>query len=176
MSGTKRLAAFLDRDGTLIEDIGYPRDPALVRLLPGAVGALRHLDRADFLLVVVSNQSGIGRGLIAPAEAAAVHHRFIECLLAEGVSLAASYYCPHAPDDGCQCRKPAPGLLLRAAADFSIDLSNSFLIGDRPGDVEAALRAGCRPVLLGPARGWAGVLPFLLSPIASHSVRDNRGL
>jgi histidinol-phosphate phosphatase family protein len=160
-----RPAVFLDRDGTLIEDTGYPRDPALVRLLPGAAHALRLLGEAGFLLVVVSNQSGVGRGLITPVEAAAVHARFVECLLGEGVRLSGAYYCPHTPGEGCPCRKPAPGLLLHAAAEHGIDLPNSFLVGDRPSDAEAAVRAGCRPVLLGPvgwARGWREALAAIL--------------
>src|SRR4051794_3177637 len=114
---TDRPAVFLDRDGTLIEDTGYPRDPDRIRLLPGAAEALRRLEGLGLLLVLVSNQSGLGRGLITQAEAEAVHARLLECLRAEGARLHAAYYCPHAPQQGCPCRKPSPGLLQQAAAD-----------------------------------------------------------
>src|SRR6266481_2579523 len=102
-------ALFLDRDGTLIVEVGYPNDPAQVELLPGAADALRELQR-DWLLVVISNQSGIGRGLITPEQATAVHDRFVAEFTAAGVAFAGFYYCPHAPDARCACRKPAPGL------------------------------------------------------------------
>lgn len=144
MSG--RPAAFLDRDGTLIHDTDYPRDPALVELLPGAAAALRQFRDAGCALVVVSNQSGIGRGLITPAEAAAVHCRFVELLAENGVALDGAYYCPHAPGDGCDCRKPAPGLILRAAAELSLDLARSVMIGDKASDVEAGRRARCQAI------------------------------
>lgn len=136
-------ALFLDRDGTLIEDVGYPRDPALVRLVAGAGAALREAACRGFRLVVVSNQSGVARGLITPAELAAVQERFVELLRAEGVALAGSYLCVHGPDDGCRCRKPRPGMLLDAARDLEIDLAASFMIGDKESDVEAGLAAGC---------------------------------
>ena len=108
----ERAVVFLDRDGTVIEDLGYPREPERISLLPGAAEALRAFARAGLALVVVSNQSGIARGLVTGAEAQAVHERFVELLADEGVALDGAYYCPHGPDDGCECRKPAPGLLL----------------------------------------------------------------
>ena len=164
-------AVFLDRDGTLIEDVGYPRDPAAVRLLDGAAPALAELAAAGFRLVVVSNQSGVGRGLIAPDEAERVHERFTAELASRGVALDGARYCPHAPEDGCDCRKPAPGLLLAAAAELGLDLSRSFAVGDRDRDVEAGRRAGCTTVLLGgggsahadfAAAGWDDVVRFVL--------------
>ena len=139
-----RRALFLDRDGTLIVDVGYPRDPALVQLLPGAAEALR---RRTEPLVIVSNQSGIGRGLITPAEAAAVHARVLEMFAAEGVAFAASYFCPHVPDDHCICRKPKPGLLEQAARELDLDLAASTIIGDKPSDVEAGAAVGARGIL-----------------------------
>ena len=135
-------ALFLDRDGTLIVDVGYPRDPALVELLPSAADMLRDLQQT-FTLIIISNQSGIGRGLITEAEAAAVHARVIELFAAEGVTFAGSYYCPHAPDAACRCRKPAPGLLEDAAHEHGIDLARSIMIGDKPSDVAAGRAAGC---------------------------------
>lgn len=141
-----RPGAFLDRDGTLIRDTDYPRDPALVELLPGAADALKQLRRHGYALVVVSNQSGIGRGLITPGEAAAVHERFVGLLADHGITLDGAYYCPHTPDDGCGCRKPAPGLLVRAAKELGLDIARSVMIGDKASDVEAGESVGCRAV------------------------------
>jgi len=142
-----RPAVFLDRDGTLIEDVGYPRDPEAVRLLDGAPEALAALRRAGFALVVVSNQSGIGRGLVSREEADAVHARFVRELRARGVELDDVRYCPHAPEEACACRKPAAGLLLDSARELGLDLERSFMVGDKPADVEAGRTAGCRTVL-----------------------------
>jgi D-glycero-D-manno-heptose 1,7-bisphosphate phosphatase len=143
-------AAFLDRDGTLIEDVGFPRHPELVRLVDGAAAALRRLVAANLSLVVVSNQSGIGRGLITGDEARSVHERFIALLGDEEIILDGAKYCPHAPEAGCDCRKPRPGMILEAAENLHLDLGCSFMIGDKLSDVEAGERAGCRTVLLGP--------------------------
>ena len=143
MSGRRRGAVFLDRDGTLIEDVGYPRDPDRVRLLDGVPGALRRLAEAGLALVVVSNQSGIGRGLITPGEARAVDERFRSLLADQGVVLDGAKYCPHRPDEGCRCRKPQPGMLLEAAAELDLELTSSHMIGDKQTDVEAGRRAGC---------------------------------
>jgi histidinol-phosphate phosphatase family protein len=141
-----RRALFLDRDGTLIVDVGYPRDPALVQPIPGAAEALRHLQR-NRALVVISNQSGIARGTITEAEAAAVHDRFVAMFAEAGVTFAGFYYCPHGPDDGCRCRKPAPGLLEDAARELDLDLASSAMIGDKPSDLEAGRAAGCGLVI-----------------------------
>jgi histidinol-phosphate phosphatase family protein len=151
-----RPALFLDRDGTLIADVGYPRDPAGVRLLPGCPEALRRLARAGFALVIVSNQSGVGRGLFSRAEAEAVHAEVVRRFAGAGVSFDGAYYCYHAPDEGCGCRKPAPGLLLRAAAELDLELTHSFMVGDKAIDVEAGAAAGCRAVRFG-AAGWEDV-------------------
>jgi D-glycero-D-manno-heptose 1,7-bisphosphate phosphatase len=148
MKPRSRAAVFLDRDGTLIEDVGYLRDATQVRLLPGAANALCRLHAGGFLLVVVSNQSGLSRGLITPTQARAVADRVEECLQHEGVELDASYCCPHKPEDGCSCRKPGAGLLRGAVSEWGIDLGCSFFVGDKPSDIEAGRRAGCRTVLL----------------------------
>ncbi|HEX3757852.1 MAG TPA: HAD family hydrolase [Kofleriaceae bacterium] len=137
-----RRALLLDRDGTLITDVGYPRDPAQVEPLPGAVAALRAL-QTRFALVIISNQSGVGRGLITPAEARAVHARVVERFGQAGVAFAGAYYCPHDPAAGCPCRKPAPGLLLDAARELGLDLAGSIMLGDKPSDVAAGRAAGC---------------------------------
>jgi D-glycero-D-manno-heptose 1,7-bisphosphate phosphatase len=156
-----RRAVFLDRDGTLIVDVGYPRDPEAVRFLDGALDALRALQAAGFLLVVVSNQSGIGRGLITPAEAQAVHARFSALLAEAGITLDSAKYCPHGPDQGCDCRKPAPGMLLEAADELGIDLTASFMVGDKAADVEAGQRAGAEAFQFVPG-SWPEVVEAIL--------------
>jgi D-glycero-D-manno-heptose 1,7-bisphosphate phosphatase len=136
-------ALLLDRDGTLIVDVGYPRDPERVELLPGAAEALVELQR-HFCLVIISNQSGLGRGKITAAEAAAVHRRVLDDFASLGVQFAGAYYCPHAPEAGCPCRKPATGLVVQAAAELGLELAASVMIGDKAADVELGQRAGCR--------------------------------
>ena len=135
-------ALFLDRDGTLIVDVGYPRDPDAVALLPGVAAALAALP-ATVALVIITNQSGLARGLVTPAEAAAVQARVEAAFAAVGVRFAGVYVCPHGPDDGCRCRKPAPGLLLDAARELGLDLGRSLMIGDKAADVAAGHAAGC---------------------------------
>jgi histidinol-phosphate phosphatase family protein len=159
-----RRTLFLDRDGVVIEDVGYPSDPADVRLLDGALRGMAHIARAGWCLVLVSNQSGVGRGLVSREQAEAVHRQMVDELGAGGVSLDGAYYCLHAPDDGCECRKPSPALLLQASQDLGLDLSRSILVGDRESDLEAGQRAGCRVVAFGP-NGWgAGSADDLSAP------------
>ncbi len=141
-----RPAVFLDRDGTLIEDMDYLSDPAGVRVLPGVRDALGRLRDAGFLLVIVTNQSGIGRGYFTEEDHVAVAAAVRDAL---EVNLDGEYHCPHAPDEGCGCRKPSPGMLRRAASDLAIDLSRSVMVGDREGDALAGLAAGCRSVVIG---------------------------
>ncbi len=141
-------AIFLDRDGTLIHDPGYLRDPSLVRLLPGAVEALRSFDAAGYALVLISNQSGVGRGLITMAELQAVHCQTRALLEAEGLMLSGAWYCTHAPEVVCTCRKPAPGLIRAAATVLEVPLARSWMIGDRSSDVAAGQVAGVSTVLL----------------------------
>lgn len=136
-----KRALLLDRDGTLMVDQIYAHEPARVELLPHAAAVLRPL-QDHFLLIVISNQSGIGRGLITHEQVRAVNDRMAELFAAEGVRFTDSFYCPHGPDDGCPCRKPAPGLILQAAAAHALDLPASIMIGDRPTDLGAAHAAG----------------------------------
>lgn len=143
-----KRALFLDRDGTVIEDRGYMRDPALVQLLPGAAEELRGIVREGWVLVVVSNQSGVGRGLITPEEMQAVQVRFLEVLRNAGVEITASYFCPHRPDENCACRKPSPVPLRAAALEHDIDLAQSWMIGDRRSDILCGKNAGCRTIWL----------------------------
>lgn len=144
-------AVFLDRDGTVIVDRHYLADPAGVELTPGAAEAIARLNRAGRPVVLVTNQSGIGRGFFGVEEFEAVQRRLVELLAEQGARLDAVYHCPHAPDHepACDCRKPAVGLFLRAAADHGLDLANSYFVGDRPRDVAAAGRFGGTGILVG---------------------------
>jgi D-glycero-D-manno-heptose 1,7-bisphosphate phosphatase len=139
-----RAAAFLDRDGTLIEDEAYLGDPKRVRLIPGAADAVRRLNDAGVLTVVVTNQSGIARGYITEAQYESTRARLDELLVAEGARIDASYHCPHFPDvsGACDCRKPGTALYLRAARDHAIDLRASLYVGDRLRDVEPGVILG----------------------------------
>ena len=137
---------FLDKDGTLVDDVPYNVDPARVVLAPGAAAGLPRLVAAGFRLAVVSNQSGVARGFFPEAALAGVERRLAELLGDIGVSLAAFDYCPHLT--GCDCRKPAPGMLRRTAARLGADLPACWMVGDILNDVEAGRRAGCRTVLI----------------------------
>ena len=140
-------AVFLDRDGTIIHDRKYLADPDGVALIDGAVPALLEWRARGFLLVVVSNQSGVGRGLITLDAHVRVAERFTRVLADAGVTLDGVYYCLHAPNDGCECRKPLPGLIVRAARELEIDLTASLVIGDKSSDVAAGRAAGCEAAL-----------------------------
>lgn len=158
-NGFNRRAVFLDRDGTLIDDVGYLSDPDAVAFVEGAIDGLRALRELGFALVLVSNQSGIARGLISQQEAHAVHDRFVAELAAQGITLDDTRYCPHGPDDGCTCRKPRPGLIFESAAALGIDLERSYVVGDKDADVEAGRRAGCRAIKFGGS--WPDVVDIV---------------
>jgi histidinol-phosphate phosphatase family protein len=135
---------FLDRDGTLVRDTGYPHRDADYELLSGVPAALRRLAEAGFRLAIVTNQSGIGRGLFGEADFERFQARLLADLGAERIQIERTYHCPHRPDAGCDCRKPSPGLLWRARDELGADLGASWVIGDGEGDVGLASRAGCR--------------------------------
>lgn len=142
MSG--RRAAFLDRDGTIIEDMNYIASAEDVRFLPGAVEAIRLLNERDVVVVVITNQSGIARGLVTSAQYEAVHRRIGDGLAAHGARLDATYYCPHHPavTGPCECRKPGTLLFDRAIADLGLDARASMFAGDLPRDVTPAAKYG----------------------------------
>ncbi|MEO8480094.1 MAG: HAD family hydrolase [Gemmatimonadota bacterium] len=148
-------ALFLDRDGTLIEDPGYVSDPALVRLLPGVADALVRARDAGFLLVVVTNQSGIARGLVTSQQLDAVHERIAHLLAGHGAFIDAWAHCPHLPDADCECRKPHAGLHTALASALGIDLSASWCIGDRLSDLLPAQALGSRAILVTSGEGSA---------------------
>lgn len=137
-----RPALFLDRDGTVIDDPGYIADPDKVRLIPGVVPTLRRFRDAGYALVLVTNQSGIGRGLYRWADYDAVALRLRERLAGEGVVVDAEVACGHSPEEACGWRKPAPGMILEAARRLDLDLAGSCLAGDKLSDIQAAAAAG----------------------------------
>ena len=148
-------ALFLDRDGVIIEEVRYLSDPAQVRLLPGAAEAIARLNALGIPVVVATNQAGVAHGCFPEARVAEVHQRLDELLAARGALVNRYYYCPHHPAADiakyraeCACRKPAAGMLLRAAAELDLDLPQSYLVGDRLRDIEAGIRAGCQVVLV----------------------------
>ncbi len=150
-----RRAIFLDRDGTLIRNHHYGCDPDCIELLEGVPEGLRLLRSEGFLLVVVTNQSGVARGYFTEARLQAMHRRLARLLARRGAGVDGFYYCPHHPrgvvpaySTACDCRKPSPGMILRACADMGVDPAASWLIGDILDDVEAGKRAGCRSILL----------------------------
>jgi D-glycero-D-manno-heptose 1,7-bisphosphate phosphatase len=148
-------AVFLDKDGTLIHDIPYNTDPSLIQLQAGAGRSLRRLKDGGYLLVLVSNQSGVAHGYFKEEALSGVEEKLQQELKKDGVQLDAVYFCPHHPDGivkeyalSCACRKPKPGMLLRAAQKLNIDLSQSWMIGDILHDVEAGNQAGCNTILI----------------------------
>jgi len=143
-----KKAVFLDRDGTLIVDHGYICKPSQVELLPGVIQALKSIQKADYLLIIVSNQSGVGRGYFTKEDVDQVNDHLNNILTAHGIKISEMYYCPHSPIDGCRCRKPEPGLVFQAINDFQIDRCQSYLIGDKWSDVETAVGANLKPVWL----------------------------
>lgn len=176
-----RRAVFLDRDGTISVEQGYLRHPQHLRLLPGAAAAIRALNEAGWLVVVVTNQSSVGRGYLDAEVMHQTNQRLTEALAAEGARLDGLYVCPHAPWDGCPCRKPQPGLLWEAAQALGIDLPSSWMVGDKASDIEAARRAGCRTILV--QSGWGrleqgqGDSPDLVAAdlaAAAQAILDNR--
>jgi D-glycero-D-manno-heptose 1,7-bisphosphate phosphatase len=143
-----RAAVFLDRDGTIVQDVHFLRRKEDVRLLAGAAEGIAALNAAGFLVVVVSNQSGVARGLVSEAGVREIHDAVAAELRGRGARVDAFYYCPHGPDDRCACRKPRPGMFHRAARELAIDLAASYAAGDMARDLEAARNAGVRAAVL----------------------------
>jgi D-glycero-D-manno-heptose 1,7-bisphosphate phosphatase len=165
-----RRFVLLDRDGTINEEIGYVLSPDELRLIPGAAEGIRRLRALDLGLVVVTNQSPIGRGWITEDELDAVHARLRELLRAEGADIDAIEHCPHAPETGCRCRKPATGMVERAAAALGFDPGQSFVIGDHAGDMAMGRAVGARTVFVMTGHGEEE-LPAA-EPFADHVVGD----
>jgi D,D-heptose 1,7-bisphosphate phosphatase len=161
-------AVFLDRDGTLNPDPGYISDPADFSLFDGVAETLAKLQEAGYLLVLITNQSGIARGLIRLEELDAIHAKLQGLLAAAGTKLDGIYFCPHHPDfsyegvTSCSCRKPGSQLLLDAIEDLNIEVANSYMVGDRVSDVKSGIGAGVQPIYIGekPLEGFENVPTF----------------
>jgi D-glycero-D-manno-heptose 1,7-bisphosphate phosphatase len=152
---TRKLVV-LDRDGVINEDSdAFIKAPGEWRAIPGSLDAIARLHRAGFEVVVVTNQSGVGRGLFDERMLEAIHARMIEEVEAAGGRIAAIYHCPHRPEEGCECRKPGPGLLRRVEKDFGQRLEGVPMIGDKLADLQAAGAVGARPILVRTGRGEA---------------------
>lgn len=165
-----KKAVFLDRDGTLIIDRGYIYRPDQVELIPGVPEALFILQKRGYLLIVISNQSGIGRGFFGMDDLDAVNRRLFRQLIMRGILITAFYCCPHSPDMDCYCRKPRPGLLLRAMDDYRVEAGRSYFAGDKWTDVQAAAAAGVQPVFLSSELLYSGPV------ITADSLRSWTGL
>jgi len=144
MNKPRNKALFIDRDNTIIYDAPYMADPENVKIMPKVTDALCEFRKAGYMLIIVTNQSGIGRGMFSEKEMFSVHQRMTELFNLENVAFDDILYCPHAPEEHCTCRKPLPGMLLEAAEKHNIDLSDSIMIGDKIADVDAGLAAGCK--------------------------------
>lgn len=151
----KRKAIFLDKDGTLIKDVPYNADPAKIELLAGVAEGLMQLGKLGYAFFVITNQAGVAKGYFSEEALAFVEGRLRQLLQKRGIALSGFYYCPHHPEGTvrkytmqCRCRKPMPGMLLRAASKYGINLGESWMVGDILDDVEAGNRAGCKTVLI----------------------------
>ena len=160
-------AVFLDRDGVINKNReDYVKSWEEVEFLPGVFSALKELAGSRFLIFVVTNQSPIGRGLLSIVDLETLHHRMKTVIENHGGRIDGFYYCPHRPDENCICRKPAPGLLLKAADQHGLQLEESYFVGDARSDMEAAVNAGCKPVLVLSGRG-ATQLKKIKGPLRS---------
>jgi len=143
-----KIAVFVDRDGTICKDVHYMSDPSQFELLPTVAEGIALLNRLGVKVIVVTNQSGVARGYFTEEDLNNIHRHMVKVLLEKGARIDGIYYCPHHPDEGCHCRKPNIGLLLKAAKEFNLDLKSCFIIGDRALDIEAGRRAGCITILV----------------------------
>jgi D-glycero-D-manno-heptose 1,7-bisphosphate phosphatase len=174
--GQRRPAVFLDRDGVLNQNrADYVRTWGQVEFLPGVFAAMQRLAGSPFAVVVVTNQSAVGRGLMMVEGLAAINQGIVQQVERAGGRIDAVYACPHTPEDGCDCRKPRPGMLLQAVQDLAIDLARSFLVGDAISDVDAALAAGCRPVMVRTGRGRKQAVALASSGLGDVPVMADLG-
>lgn len=141
-------AVFLDRDGTINKEVNYLSKIEQFKILENSVSAIKLLNDSDFLVIIITNQSGVARGRFTLEELEEINEYMKNELLKEGAQIDAIYYCPHHPEDGCACRKPNPGMLAKAKEEFDINLSSSYIIGDRLNDLETGYNVGCKTALV----------------------------
>lgn len=154
MESIARSAVFLDRDGVIIENRqDYVKSWGEVSFIPGALEALYYLSLSEHVLVLVTNQSAVGRGIISLKQAMEINYQVIAEIEAHGGRVDGCYVCPHHPDQKCDCRKPAPGMLLRAAKQLKVDLRHSYVVGDAVTDMQAAWAAGAQGIMVLTGRG-----------------------
>lgn len=170
-----RPAVFFDRDGTLIDDVGYMKSPEDVRVIPGTGNAIHALNERGVLVVVISNQSGVARGLLSEDDLLSIHTRIQDALAQGGGRVDRIYYCPHHPTEGnppyriaCSCRKPGTGMLQQAVSEFSIGLQRSYVVGDKTSDIRAGIAAGARTVLV-----LTGYGPAALEECRANGIRPD---
>ena len=167
-----RRFVLLDRDGTINEEVGYVLSPGELRLIPGAAEGIRRLRDLGLGVLVVTNQSPVGRGWMTEDELDAVHRRLHALLAAEGAELDGIEYCPHAPGTGCRCRKPATGMVERASAAFGFDPAEAFVVGDHAGDMAMGRAVGARTVFV--LTGHGEEERAAAEPFADHVVANLR--
>ncbi|MDM8000430.1 MAG: D-glycero-beta-D-manno-heptose 1,7-bisphosphate 7-phosphatase [Dehalococcoidia bacterium] len=166
---TLHRAVFLDRDGTIARDVHYCRRVEDFEILPRVAEAIKLLNHEGYRVVIITNQSGVARGYFTDETLSLIHQKMIEVLKDGGAHIDGVYICPHHPDDKCECRKPKPTLIVKAAVDIGIALDQSYMIGDDPKDVEAGKAAGCRTILL---TGSAAGQPQDINGICDHVAVD----
>src|SRR5437773_4835676 len=166
-------AIFMDRDGTVSEEIGYMYDTGLYKPFPWTGPAIRKINESGMKAVLITNQSGIARGYFPESLVHEVHDLLRAELARHNAKLDAVYFCPHHPETGCDCRKPRPGLLLRAQQELGIDLAHSYMIGDRYLDVDAAHAAGARSVLVMTGNGRAEYAKYKHVALQPHLIAEN---
>ena len=176
MASQEQRAVLLDRDGVINRNRSdYCKSWSEFEFLDGALSALARLAQTGFRVIVVTNQSPVGRGMMTRAQVDDIHRQMIEQVNAAGGRIDAVYYCPHRPEAGCACRKPRPGLLLKAGKEHQLDLAASFMVGDSLEDMRAGLEAGCISLLVRTGRGeaacaqldgWSGPQPIVVNDLA----------
>ncbi|MFC2019510.1 D-glycero-alpha-D-manno-heptose-1,7-bisphosphate 7-phosphatase [Chloroflexota bacterium] len=158
-------AVFIDRDGTIVEDVNYCRSPEDLRLFSTTAKAIKLLNINAFKIILITNQSGVARGYFTEDTLVQIHHKMEEELSKAGAHIDAIYYCPHHPEDNCDCRKPKPKLVLQAAKTYDIDLDHSFVVGDDDKDILLGKSVGCNTILINNSPSInQNVIPDLVVP------------
>ena len=165
----KRPAIFLDRDGVIIVEKNFLRDPEEIEFYPGAIEALKAIGDV-YIKIVISNQSGVARGYFTSADVEKINDHISSILKMSGIGIDAWYFCPHGPDDDCQCRKPRPGMILEAAEEFNINMSKSWIIGDKSSDIDAGRASGLNTILV--KTGYGGSEPGATVSKADYTASD----